>query len=127
MVEVKAENVADKLKQYSQLFNQDAMNKFAQLAAEQASGGAELHAMGQNDGSSGSGERMAGDNIGQQVYNALCDLEDQLRAALAGLEQNEIAGYYQLADWLSDSESERAHLQDEIQRKTALQEKLVVV
>lgn len=126
MVEVKAENVADKLKQYSQLFNQDAMNKFAQLASEQASGGAELHAMGQNDGSSGSGERMAGDNIGQQVYNALCDLEDQLKAALAGLEQNEIAGYYQLADWLSDSESERAHLQDEIQRKTALQEKLVV-
>lgn len=34
LAEVKVENMADKLKQYSQLFNQDAMNKFAQLASE---------------------------------------------------------------------------------------------
>ncbi|CAD8177925.1 unnamed protein product [Paramecium pentaurelia] len=125
MVELKVENVADKLKQYSQLFNQDAMSKFAQLASEQASGNAELHALGENETTSG-GDRQPGVNVGQLVYNALSDLEDQLKTALSALEQNEIAGYYQLADWLADSEAEKAHLQDEIQRKTQLQDKLVV-
>ncbi|CAD8205867.1 unnamed protein product [Paramecium octaurelia] len=125
MVELKVENVADKLKQYSQLFNQDAMSKFAQLAAEQASGNAELHALGESEGTTG-GDRQPGVNVGQLVYNALSDLEDQLKSALAALEQNEIAGYYQLADWLADSEAEKVHLQDEIQRKTQLQDKLVV-
>ncbi|CAD8143444.1 unnamed protein product [Paramecium pentaurelia] len=125
LVEVNVQNVSDKLKQYSQLFNQDAMTKFAQLAAEQASGNAELHALGQEDGSSSS-DRQPGLNVGQLVYNALSDLEDQLKSSLANLEANEIAAYYQLADWLADSESEVAHLNDEIQRKTQLQDKLVV-
>ncbi|CAD8134398.1 unnamed protein product [Paramecium pentaurelia] len=124
MVEVNVQNVSDKLKQYSQLFNQDAMTKFAQLAAEQASGNAELHALGQEGGSSS--DRQPGLNVGQLVYNALSDLEDQLKSSLANLEANEIAAYYQLADWLADSESEVAHLNDEIQRKTQLQDKLVV-
>ncbi|CAD8053847.1 unnamed protein product [Paramecium primaurelia] len=126
MVEVNVQNVSDKLKQYSQLFNQDAMTKFAQLAAEQASGNAELHALGQEGGSSSSSDRQPGLNVGQLVYNALSDLEDQLKSSLANLEANEIAAYYQLADWLADSESEVAHLNDEIQRKTQLQDKLVV-
>ncbi|CAD8046280.1 unnamed protein product [Paramecium primaurelia] len=125
LVEVNVQNVSDKLKQYSQLFNQDAMTKFAQLAAEQASGNAELHALGQEDGSSSS-DRQPGLNVGQLVYNALSDLEDQLKSSLANLEANEIAAYYQLADWLADTESEVAHLNDEIQRKTQLQDKLVV-
>ncbi|CAD8051016.1 unnamed protein product [Paramecium sonneborni] len=125
MVEINVQNVSDKLKQYSQLFNQDAMTKFAQLAAEQASGNAELHALGQENGSSSS-DRQPGLNVGQMVYNALSDLEDQLRSSLANLEANEIAAYYQLADWLADTESEVAHLNDEIQRKTQLQDKLVV-
>ncbi|CAK66874.1 unnamed protein product (macronuclear) [Paramecium tetraurelia] len=124
LVEVNVQNVSDKLKQYSQLFNQDAMTKFAQLAAEQASGNAELHALGQDEGSSS--DRQPGHNIGQLVYNALSDLEDQLKGSLANLEANEIAAYYQLADWLADTESEVAHLNDEIQRKTQLQDKLVV-
>ncbi|CAK72217.1 unnamed protein product (macronuclear) [Paramecium tetraurelia] len=125
LVEVSVQNVSDKLKQYSQLFNQDAMTKFAQLAAEQASGNAELHALGQEGGSSSS-DRQPGLNVGQLVYNALSDLEDQLKSSLANLEANEIAAYYQLADWLADTESEVAHLNDEIQRKTQLQDKLVV-
>ncbi|CAD8157635.1 unnamed protein product [Paramecium pentaurelia] len=124
LVEVNVQNVSDKLKQYSQLFNQDAMTKFAQLAAEQASGNAELHALGQDEGSST--DRQPGHNIGQLVYNALSDLEDQLKGSLANLEANEIAAYYQLADWLADTESEVVHLNDEIQRKTQLQDKLVV-
>ncbi|CAD8134167.1 unnamed protein product [Paramecium octaurelia] len=126
LVEVNVQNVSDKLKQYSQLFNQDAMTKFAQLAAEQASGNAELHALGQEEGSSSSSDRQPGLNVGQLVYNALSDLEDQLKSSLANLEANEIAAYYQLADWLADTESEVAHLNDEIQRKTQLQDKLVV-
>ncbi|CAK71123.1 unnamed protein product (macronuclear) [Paramecium tetraurelia] len=126
LVEVNVQNVSDKLKQYSQLFNQDAMTKFAQLAAEQASGNAELHALGQEGGSSSSSDRQPGLNVGQLVYNALSDLEDQLKSSLANLEANEIAAYYQLADWLADTESEVAHLNDEIQRKTLLQDKLVV-
>ncbi|CAD8062054.1 unnamed protein product [Paramecium sonneborni] len=125
MVELNVQNVSDKLKQYSQLFNQDAMTKFTQLAAEQASGNAELHALGQDEGSSSS-SRQPGDNVGQLVYNALSDLEDQLRTSLSNLEANEISAYYQLADWLADTESEVAHLNDEIQRKTQLQDKLVV-
>ncbi|CAK62529.1 unnamed protein product (macronuclear) [Paramecium tetraurelia] len=126
LVEINVQNVSDKLKQYSQLFNQDAMTKFAQLAAEQASGNAELHALGQENGSSSSTDRQPGLNVGQLVYNALSDLEDQLKSSLANLEANEIAAYYQLADWLADTESEVAHLNDEIQRKTQLQDKLVV-
>ncbi|CAD8153965.1 unnamed protein product [Paramecium octaurelia] len=55
------------------------------------------------------------------------DLEHQLKESLANLEANQIAAYYQLADWLADIESEVAHLNDEIQRKTQLQDKLVVV
>ncbi|CAD8158906.1 unnamed protein product [Paramecium octaurelia] len=126
LVEVNVQNVSDKLKQYSQLFNQDAMTKFAQLAAEQASGNAELHALGEEGSSSSSSDRQSGLNVGQLVYNALSDLEDQLKSSLANLEANEIAAYYQLADWLADTESEVAHLNDEIQRKTQLQDKLVV-
>ncbi|KAM3136884.1 hypothetical protein pb186bvf_010969 [Paramecium bursaria] len=126
LAEVKVENVADKLKQYSNLFNQNAMNKFVQLATEQASGNAELHA-GSEEQFNGSGApRQAGDNVGQQVYNLLSDIEDQLKATLASLEQHEIASYYQLADWLGDSDSEKLHLQDEIARKTSLLDKLVV-
>ncbi|CAD8146793.1 unnamed protein product [Paramecium octaurelia] len=126
LVEINVQNVSDKLKQYSQLFNQDAMTKFAQLAVEQASGNAELHALGQEAEGSSSSDRQPGHNVGQLVYNALSDLEDQLKSSLANLEANEIAAYYQLADWLADTESEVAHLNDEIQRKTQLQDKLVV-
>jgi hypothetical protein len=126
LAEVKIENVADKLKMYSTLFNQKALEQFVELAADQASGGAELHAQGgdeQFNGTGGAGKQN-GDNLGQQVYNLLLELEEQLKASLQNLEVNEINAAYQLADWLSDAEAEKVNLHQEIQKKTSQQDKL---
>jgi hypothetical protein len=112
MAEIKVDNVADKLKMYSNLFNQKAMDQFVELASDQASGGAELHAQRDDFVATGSGGdgKTKGDNLGQQVYNLLCDLEEQLHSSLASLEENEIKASYFLADWMGDSAAEQTNL-----------------
>jgi uncharacterized protein YdiU (UPF0061 family) len=107
LVEVDVDNIADRLQMYSNLFNQQAVKKFMQLTTADD-------------------EKKKGDSIGEQVYNVLIDLEKDLNDTLAELQQNEIAAAFALAKWIGDTSAEKAHLNQEIERKEQYLEKLNV-
>ncbi|CAK71875.1 unnamed protein product (macronuclear) [Paramecium tetraurelia] len=97
----KAETIADKLSAYSHLFQQDAMQKFQSLAEVKRDG-----------------------TTGEQVLSILADLQAELEATLATLQEQEIHAAFALAKYVSDTNAEVAWLNSEHERRTGLVEKL---
>ncbi|CAK75450.1 unnamed protein product (macronuclear) [Paramecium tetraurelia] len=82
--QVKAQSVAEKLKQYSNLFQDHQIKSFLALANGQEEGA-----------SSGHGATLA-----EKVLGVLEGLESELSASLENLKQNEINASWELAGWL---------------------------
>ncbi|CAD8199825.1 unnamed protein product [Paramecium pentaurelia] len=99
--QVKAQSVAEKLKQYSNLFQEHQIKSFLALAQEE-----------QASESSGHGQTLA-----ERVLGVLEGLESELAASLENLKQNEINASWELAGWVSLSEAEISSLEVEYERK----------
>ncbi|CAD8109040.1 unnamed protein product [Paramecium sonneborni] len=99
--QVQAQSVAEKLKQYSNLFQEHQIKSFLALAQEE-----------QASESSGNGQTLA-----ERVLAVLEGLESELAASLENLKQNEINASWELAGWVSLSEAEIASLEVEYERK----------
>ncbi|CAD8155423.1 unnamed protein product [Paramecium octaurelia] len=99
--QVKAQSVAEKLKQYSNLFQDHQIKSFLALANGQEEGA-----------SSGHGATLA-----EKVLSVLEGLESELSASLENLKQNEINASWELAGWVSLSEAEISSLEVEYERK----------
>ncbi|CAD8101569.1 unnamed protein product [Paramecium sonneborni] len=99
--QVQAQSVAEKLKQYSNLFQEHQIKSFLALAQEE-----------QASESSGNGQTLA-----ERVLAVLEGLEAELAASLENLKQNEINASWELAGWVSLSEAEIASLEVEYERK----------
>ncbi|CAK93117.1 unnamed protein product (macronuclear) [Paramecium tetraurelia] len=100
-------SVADKLKSYSNTFNEHEINSFLQLASNQ------------EDGSVSRGATLA-----EKVLSVLEGLEANLAASLEALETNEINASWELAGWVSLSEAEIANLKVEYERKQVYADRL---
>ncbi|CAD8152489.1 unnamed protein product [Paramecium pentaurelia] len=99
--QVKAQSVAEKLKQYSNLFQDHQIKAFLALAN------------GQEEGTqSGHGATLA-----EKVLSVLEGLESELDASLENLKVNEINASWELAGWVSLSEAEISSLEVEYERK----------
>ncbi|CAD8067200.1 unnamed protein product [Paramecium sonneborni] len=99
--QVKAQSVAEKLKQYSNLFQDHQIKSFLALANAQEEGV-----------TSGQGSTLA-----EKVLSVLEGLESELEASLENLKQNEINASWELAGWVSLSEAEISSLEVEYERK----------
>ncbi|CAD8079705.1 unnamed protein product [Paramecium primaurelia] len=99
--QVQAQSVAEKLKQYSNLFQEHQIKSFLALAQDE-----------QVSESSGHGQTLA-----ERVLGVLEGLESELAASLENLKQNEINASWELAGWVSLSEAEIASLEVEYERK----------
>ena len=132
MIDLSAiKNSAKKLGAYTQLFNSQAMQKFAQLsedvdpesgewdegADDNDEGALELERMG-----AGSESR----DIGSKLIDAVNHLEEHLTASIEDLKQNEIKAAWDLVNWLQDSEEELEHLDSEQATKTTYMDKLLI-
>ncbi|CAD8163002.1 unnamed protein product [Paramecium octaurelia] len=104
---VQVQSVADKLKQYSNKFQEQELQSFLQLANKQ------------EDGSSSRGATLA-----ERVLGVLESLEANLQASLEALEVNEINASWELAGWVSLSEAEVANLKVEYERKQVYADRL---
>ncbi|CAD8090430.1 unnamed protein product [Paramecium primaurelia] len=98
--QVQAQSVAEKLKQYSNLFQEHQIKTFLALGQEQ------------QEQSSGNGSTLA-----EKVLAVLEGLHSELEASLENLKQNEINASWELAGWVSLSEAEIASLEVEYERK----------
>ncbi|CAD8064016.1 unnamed protein product [Paramecium sonneborni] len=98
--QVKAQSVAEKLKQYSNLFQDHQIKSFLALANTQ------------EEGTSTGGATLA-----EKVLSVLEGLESELEASLENLKQNEINASWELAGWVSLSEAEISSLEVEYERK----------
>ncbi|CAD8089924.1 unnamed protein product [Paramecium primaurelia] len=98
--QVQAQSVAEKLKQYSNLFQEHQIKTFLALGQEQ------------QEQSSGNGQTLA-----EKVLAVLEGLHSELEASLENLKQNEINASWELAGWVSLSEAEIASLKVEYERK----------
>ncbi|CAD8059095.1 unnamed protein product [Paramecium primaurelia] len=104
---VQVQSVAEKLKSYSNTFNEHEINSFLQLANNQ------------EDGSVSRGATLA-----ERVLSVLEGLEANLAASLEALETNEINASWELAGWVSLSEAEIATLKVEYERKQVYADRL---
>jgi len=66
------------------------------------------------------------DTVGQQVYEVLGTIQNQLDETLAFLQASEIRAAWALAKWQSDTGAEQAFLNNEIDRKEKYLNKLLV-
>ncbi|CAK65792.1 unnamed protein product (macronuclear) [Paramecium tetraurelia] len=98
--QVKAQSVAEKLKQYSNLFQDHQIKSFLALANSQ-----------EESASTG------GSTLAEKVLAVLEGLEAELSASLENLKQNEINASWELAGWVSLSEAEISSLEVEYERK----------
>ncbi|CAD8089540.1 unnamed protein product [Paramecium sonneborni] len=104
---VQVKSVAEKLKSYSNTFNEHEINSFLSLANKQ------------EDGSVSRGATLA-----ERVLSVLEGLEANLQASLEALETNEINASWELAGWVSLSEAEVANLKVEYERKQVYADRL---
>ncbi|CAK73707.1 unnamed protein product (macronuclear) [Paramecium tetraurelia] len=104
---VQVKSVAEKLKAYSNTFNEQEINSFLQLANKQ------------EDGSVSRGATLA-----ERVLSVLEGLEANLAASLEALETNEINASWELAGWVSLSEAEVSNLKVEYERKQVYADRL---
>ncbi|CAD8100023.1 unnamed protein product [Paramecium sonneborni] len=104
---VQVNSVADKLKQYSNTFQEQELKSFLQLANKQ------------EDGSVSRGATLA-----ERVLSVLESLEANLQASLEALEVNEINASWELAGWVSLSEAEVSNLKVEYERKQVYADRL---
>ncbi|CAD8110056.1 unnamed protein product [Paramecium sonneborni] len=96
--QVQAQSVAEKLKQYSNLFQEHQIKSFLALAQEQQ-------------------EQSSGSTLAEKVLSVLEGLQSELEASLENLKQNEINASWELAGWVSLSEAEISNLEVEYERK----------
>ncbi|CAK94132.1 unnamed protein product (macronuclear) [Paramecium tetraurelia] len=96
--QVQVQSVAEKLKQYSNLFQEHQIKSFLALA-------------------SGEQEQQSGSTLAEKVLAVLEGLESELEASLENLKQNEINASWELAGWVSLSEAEITSLEVEYERK----------
>ncbi|CAD8105205.1 unnamed protein product [Paramecium sonneborni] len=96
--QVQAQSVAEKLKQYSNLFQEHQIKSFLALAQEQQ-------------------EQSSGSTLAEKVLAVLEGLQNELEASLENLKQNEINASWELAGWVSLSEAEISNLEVEYERK----------
>ncbi|CAD8186126.1 unnamed protein product [Paramecium octaurelia] len=106
-VQEKTTSVAQKLKAYSNLFNDEEIKTFLSLAQTK-----------QEDGVS------RGATLAERVLAVLESLEANLQASLEALEVNEINASWELAGWVSLSEAEIATLKVEYERKQVFADRL---
>ncbi|CAD8078727.1 unnamed protein product [Paramecium primaurelia] len=104
---VQVQSVAEKLKQYSNTFQEQELQSFLQLANKQ------------EDGSVSRGATLA-----ERVLAVLESLEANLQASLEALEVNEINASWELAGWVSLSEAEVENLKVEYERKQVYADRL---
>ncbi|CAD8088574.1 unnamed protein product [Paramecium primaurelia] len=104
---VQVQSVAEKLKQYSNTFQEQELQSFLQLANKQ------------EDGSVSRGATLA-----ERVLAVLESLEVNLAASLEALEVNEINASWELAGWVSLSEAEVENLKVEYERKQVYADRL---
>ncbi|CAD8180760.1 unnamed protein product [Paramecium octaurelia] len=98
--QVQAQSVAEKLKQYSNMFQEHQIKSFLALATEE------------QEQQSGNGSTLA-----EKVLAVLEGLQSELEASLENLKQNEINASWELAGWVSLSEAEITSLEVEYERK----------
>jgi len=133
-------NVADKLKLYSHLFNEQALSEF--LALGEPKGWDQLTdqtsrrdidaAHVDNDRGELGLENFQGEDrntkgtVVSRILDLLDKLEAHLRDSLSNLEQNEIRAAYDLADWLKHADGELVELAADRERKVHYLEKLAL-
>jgi len=135
-------SVVDKLKAYSHLFNQNAINEFVQLGDpqtwDQLTDGAtrrdidaahvdnQRDALGLEDFDAGTGSRNVQGSLVERIGALLDKLEAHLQASMRDLEANEIRAAYDLGDWLDHADEELHALAADAERKHAYLEKLAI-
>ncbi|EGR27888.1 hypothetical protein IMG5_187320 [Ichthyophthirius multifiliis] len=129
-------SVTDKLRQYSHLFNEQAIEEFNQLSRESVeSSTAEWDPRADDNnkgelqlekGEVGTQERDLKAKLGDKLVDLLDKLQEHLRQSIKNLTENEIRSAWDLAVWLQLSEQELKQLDEEEQRKNTYLEKLVI-
>jgi chromosome segregation ATPase len=133
-------NVADKLKLYSHLFNEQALNEFIQLGepktweeltdqttrrvADEAHHDNARDALALEDAATS--DRNTQGTVVDRILSLLDKLEAHLQESLHNLEQNEIKAAYDLADWLKHADAELVELAADRARKVKYLEKLAL-
>lgn len=122
---LQVKDATKKLSAYKNLFNEQAIAEFEQLASKlndvdyQAEG---LKLMSAGDKAAGRG--VDGGDVMEQIHNLLNKFEDDLEAGIVTLQENEVSAAWALAVWLQDSEEELNHLASEEEKKETYLEKL---
>lgn len=109
----KIKDSASKLGAYTHLFNQRAIKEFAELSEEEE----------EEEKSAVEGEAKA---AGSRFLDMLENLEESLVTKINELEKNEISAAWDLAAWLSDTEGELQHLDQEQSHSTNYMDKLLI-
>jgi hypothetical protein len=100
---------ASRLQAYAHLFNEQAMNEFAQLTAPVDPHSAEWDNKATDNGKDAlSFDRMGAGtderDVGAKLVEAIDKLKQHLQDSIEDLEKNEIQAAWDLAQWLQDSE-----------------------
>jgi DNA repair exonuclease SbcCD ATPase subunit len=123
---LQVKDATKKLSAYKNLFNEQAIAEFEQLANQLSDDvdyreeGLKLMAAGDR----AAGRGVDGGNVMEQIHNLLNKFETHLEENIATLQANEVSAAWALAVWLQDSEDELEYLQSEEDKKEAYLEKL---
>lgn len=122
---LQVKDATKKLSAYKNLFNEQAIAEFEQLAnqlndVDYREEGLKLMAAGDRATNRG----VDGGNVLEQIHNLLNKFESHLEENIATLQANEVSAAWALAVWLQDSEDELNYLASEEDKKEAYLEKL---
>jgi hypothetical protein len=122
---LQVKNATKKLSAYKNLFNEQAIAEFEQLAGkledvDPREEGLKLMAAGDR----ATGRGVEGGDVLEQIHNLLNKFEEHLEEGIVALQANEVSAAWALAVWLQDSEDELEHLASEEEKKEAYLEKL---
>jgi hypothetical protein len=139
---VQVSNIADKLKIYSHLFNENALKQFVQLGDPKAwdeltdgttrrdAGAAHVDnardALSLDNFDSNTDERQVSLSLTARINALLDNLEAHLIQSLKDLEANEIQAAYDLGDWMDHADGELAELFADSERKHTYLDKLAI-
>jgi hypothetical protein len=123
---VSIKDATKKLSAYKNLFNEQAIAEFEQLAGhiEDAQDNAQAGLELLRAGDAATGRGVGGGDLNEQIHNLLTKFENQLEAEIENLKENEIKAAWALAVWLQDSEEELNNLANEEERRETYLEKL---
>lgn len=100
--------IADKLKKYSNIFNDQEVKSFLELA---------------NETEETSSSKQSG-TVAERVLAILESLEENLKDSLVNIQQNEINASWELAGWVAGSQAELEWLATEHERKGVFADRL---